>query len=236
MNNLTTHTYTKSQSHYISPFMSNSLSGCVLSARLGENFPIWFTIPRKGRTSPTFVGTLTFWMAMTFLGSGLIPVPSMQCPKNFTDFCANQHFSEFSVTPASCSHWSTFSSLSSCSSCVLQWTRTSSIIHMTPARLLKVSDIRRWKCSGADEIPKGIRWKQNRPKDRGICQNPELASSFVNTFAPASCASVWSTTGSGWHSLFTLSFSLVSPHRSSPCHLGWERPPCLHTTRLVARP
>ena len=113
------HTHIQSLS-LTTPFMSNSLSGCVLSARLGENFPIWFTIPRKRRTSPTFVGTLTFWMAMTFLGSGLIPVPSMQCPKNFTDFCANQHFSEFSVTPASCSRWSTFSSLSSCSSCVLQ--------------------------------------------------------------------------------------------------------------------
>ena len=31
--------------------------------------------------------------------------------------------------------------------------------------------------------------------NKGICQNPELASSLENTLAPASWASVWSTAG-----------------------------------------
>ena len=44
---------------------------------------------------------------------------------------------------------------------------------------------------------------------RGICQNPELASSFVNTRAPANCASVGSTAGSGCLSRLTLRLSLV---------------------------
>ena len=43
--------------------------------------------------------------------------------------------------------------------------------------------------------------------ERGICQNPLLASSFVNTFAPDSCASVSSTLGRGWTSRRTLLFS-----------------------------
>ena len=60
---------------------------------------------------------------------------------------------------------------------------------------------------GAGVIPNDKRQKQYLPKGvmmiasswddgaRRICQNPELASSFVNTFAPASPPSVRSTDG-----------------------------------------
>ena len=45
--------------------------------------------------------------------------------------------------------------------------------------------------------------------DRAISQKPELASSFVNIWAHASWASVWSTTGSGCLSLCLFSFKRV---------------------------
>ena len=66
-----------------------------------------------------------------------------------------------------------------------------------------------WKCLGADLIPKGRWLKQNMPNgvikvvsfadpgERPICQNPEFASSLLNTVAPANCARVWSTLGKG---------------------------------------
>ena len=56
----------------------------------------------------------------------------------------------------------------------------------------------------------------------GICQNPELASNFANSHAPANCANVWSTAGSGCLSLFTLSLSFdkSTQMRTLPLALG----------------
>ena len=55
-------------------------------------------------------------------------------------------------------------------------------------------------CRGS-YLPNGVINVGSRAEDddRGICQNPELhvASSFVNTRAPANCASIGSITGSG---------------------------------------
>ena len=77
---------------------------------------------------------------------------------------------------------------------------TSSIVQTVPISPAKASDIHFWKCSGADDIPKGNRLNQYRQNgvikvvrredagSRGICQNPKLASSFVNSFVPANCA------------------------------------------------
>ena len=45
--------------------------------------------------------------------------------------------------------------------------------------------------------------------DNGICQNPLLASSIENKFAPVNWANTCSITGSGCRSLQSLSFSLV---------------------------
>lgn len=64
-----------------------------------------------------------------------------------------------------------------------------------------------WKCSGADKIPNGNRLKVYRPNGvmkvvrsklsfvRGIYQNPDMTSSYVNTLAPANVASGWPTAG-----------------------------------------
>ena len=59
-----------------------------------------------------------------------------------------------SVTPASCSRDSALCSLSSCSFCVAPQMSMSPIWHTTPSRLSRIRDIRFWKCSGADDIPK----------------------------------------------------------------------------------
>lgn len=50
-----------------------------------------------------------------------------------------------------------------------------------------------------DGVMKVVRRRDS--SERGICQNPLLASSFVKTLAPASWVSVLSTLGSGWTSL-----------------------------------
>ena len=78
-------------------------------------------------------------------------------------------------------------------------------------------------------MPKGSLLKQYLPVgvmkvvrrreegERGICQKPLLASNFEKTLAPASCASVSSTLGSGWTSLSTLRLSGFS---TIPAHHG----------------
>ena len=62
----------------------------------------------------------------------------------------------------------------------------SSIGHVIPVRPSRAVDIRCWNNSGADEIQKGNRLKQNLPKgainvvNRADCS--ELASNLLNTF------------------------------------------------------
>ena len=91
-------------------------------------------------------------------------------------------------------------------------------------------------------MPKGTLLKQNRPMGvikvvsrrdsfvRGICQNPELASSLVNTLAPDSWANVSSTLGRGWTSRRTLS---SGQRRSSRSPTFSARRPFLRTMGLV---
>ena len=57
---------------------------------------------------------------------------------------------------------------------------------------------------------------------KGICQKPELASSFEKTVAPATRAKVWSTAGRTCLSRWTLWFSLVrsTQMRTFPPNLG----------------
>ena len=108
------------------------------------------------------------------------------------------------------------------------------IILRTPGRPSSILFILFRKYSGTDGIPEGSLRKQYLPNavmnvvssselgERGICQNPELASSFVKTSGPASLPShhlpsvdqtlgpsVWSTEGRWCFSLCTLSFSQV---------------------------
>ena len=127
-------------------------------------------------------------------------------------------------------HLSTALNLASCSSDDSPKIMLSSIMRSTPGRSSRTLCFLFWKCSGADVIPNGKRRKQYLPKGvmkvvsswdvgaRGICQNPDLASSFVNTFAPASRPSVWSADGNSCFSLMTLSLSFVrSTHIRTLC-------------------
>ena len=120
---------------------------------------------------------------------------------------ANSHFSKSNVTLLSSRRRKTALTLASCSSDDSPKIMMSSIMHSTHGRSSRILCILFWNCSRADVIPNGKRRKHYLPKGvmkvvsywdvgaRGICQNPELASSFVNTFAPASRPSVWSTDG-----------------------------------------
>ena len=67
----------------------------------------------------------------------------------------------------------------SCFSWFFPYTRMSSMRHTTPSRPCRISDIRRWKTSGADVNPNGRRWKQNLPK--GVMKVVRRAESFVNS-------------------------------------------------------
>ena len=58
-------------------FFSNSRNGCVIWARLGENLPNWFTIPRKRLNSGIVRGGSMFCIAAVFSGSARMPVSSM---------------------------------------------------------------------------------------------------------------------------------------------------------------
>ena len=75
--------------------ISSSRRGCVRFARFGENFPIWFTIPMNRRSSGTLAGVCIFRMAAVLSGSAVIPFSSTTCPRNFSLFCSNSHFSGF---------------------------------------------------------------------------------------------------------------------------------------------
>lgn len=80
-----------------------------------------------------------------------------------TDFCENRHFSLFRVSPDSRILLSTARSLSSCSCCVLLYTKTSSIKHTYPSNPPSNADIFFWKCSGADVIPNGSQVCRTNP-------------------------------------------------------------------------
>jgi len=92
-------------------------------------------------------------------------------------------------------------------------------------------------------MPKGKCLKQYRPygeikvvskadsRERGICQNPELASKVENTVAPASCVIVCSTAGKGCLSRQMLSFNLLrsTQMRTFPLGLGTTTSPAHHS-------
>ena len=89
--------------------------GCVSSTRLWENFPNWFVMPMKRRSSEVLVGAFISTIVDIFSGSALIPFSSMMCPKNFSCFFLNSHLSGLRVAPADWIRLSTPVSHSSCS-------------------------------------------------------------------------------------------------------------------------
>ena len=67
---------------------------------------------------------------------------------------------------------------------------------------------------------------------KGICQNPEFASSLLKIFAPAKCANVSSTEEGippGKHN----DLRVGSPHICGLPHPSWEQPPFRHTMELA---
>ena len=89
----------------------------------------------------------------------------------------------------------------------------------------------------------GKRRKQNQPygemnvvnqadsTDKGICQNPKLASRIENTIAPESWASICSMAGNGCLSQYTFSFNLVRSTRirTLPFCFGTTTNPAHHS-------
>ena len=151
-------------------------------------------------------------MPHTFSGFGLAPSFPIMWPRNFTQYVANEHFSLFRVMPSLCNLSSVDIRWMPCSSLFFPWIRISSMREVTPSRPSWAMDMRHWKSSGAEEIPKGRRLKQNIPYgvinvvkwanslDKGTCQKPEFVSSLVKNCGSASCIKVWSTDGSMCHS------------------------------------
>ena len=99
---------------------------------------------------------------------------------------------------------------------------------------IRISDIMRWKISGAQLMPNGRRLKQNRPKGvmkvvsslesglSGTCQNQLLQSSLVKILLCPNFARLSSTEDIGNTSLCTALFNCVrSTHiRAAPLGFG----------------
>ena len=160
------------------------------------------------------------------------------CPKSFTFFLENSHLqlSFISVTPTYCSQLSTFRTLALCFSLLCMCMRISSMWTITPwpSRPTRIFEILLRNTSGADDMPKGSRLKQNRPSgvlkvvrslgssSSGICQNPLLASSLEEMVLPWSFARLSSTVFIRWTSLATSRLSAIkSTHtRTRPFSLS----------------
>ncbi len=108
-------------------------------------------VPRLSAHRAESLGTrlATSWIPFSLSGSGRIP-----------DLSTNSHLSLFSVSPADSKRWRMLRKRLSCSFWVLPWTTTSSMIQTTPSNPFRISDILRWKCSGAEVIPNGKRRNQ----------------------------------------------------------------------------
>ena len=81
-----------------------------------------------------------------------------------------------------------------------------------------------WKQQLKQYLPNGVRnnVSSEESAESGICQKPELASSFVNTWALVVCARVCSTAGRRCHSRHTLLLSFIksAQMRTLPSGVG----------------
>ena len=202
----------------VSTTISSDVRIGVISAMCGVNFPNWLIIPRNRRIPLTSVGSGMSIIDWTLSWSGLNPDSLMVWPKNLTSWSENWHFFKFNVTFSFWSLLSTSRMRSSCWLCVAPNMSMSSIWHNTPSIPSRMADILLWKCSGADEMPKGNRLKQNLPKGvmkvvskadssaNGTFQKPEFAFSLENIPASDNCPRVYSTEGISCRSWRTLCF------------------------------
>ena len=104
------------------------------AAMFGENLPSWFTIPRNLRSSETDFGVSICFMAAVLLGSAVMPLSSLTCPRNIRLVLQNSHFLLLSVKPAEERRFSTAWSRLLCSCLVVPKMRMSSIMQSTPGK------------------------------------------------------------------------------------------------------
>ena len=187
------------------------------SANWAENLPSWLAIAKKCRSSVVVVGDSISSTAWVLLGSGEMSLLSMTWPRKTSLSWLNSHLSGFRVSLASCICLRMPVRRASCLCWSWPWMSMSSMWQMVPSSPLRMCCILRWKCSAALLIPNGSLLKTNRPNglmkavsiressESVICQNPQLASSLLNTCAPANLARFSSTLGNEWTSLRTLS-------------------------------
>ena len=126
------------------------------------------------------------------------PLSSMIWPRKRIEFWESLHFSTFKVRLDYYKHLKNFLQIAIMFRLSFPWIRMLSMRQTTPVTPLRIVDICRWKCSGAEEMPK---LKQYRPygeiKVVSRANSRErakswLASKVENTVAPASCARVCS--------------------------------------------
>ena len=182
----------------------SSSPGWVNSAICSKNFPNWLTIWGISSDRRQSVGASIRQIALFLSGFARILWWSMTWPRNFAVDLWNSHFEGCEW------HWR------------LEYAREPLSIferHTTLSSPFKILLILFWNRPGALKIPNGSLLSAYLPKgvikvvstfdtsDRGICQNPLLASNLLKNAAPVSCASVSSTLGMGCISRRTLLFS-----------------------------
>ena len=79
--------------------LKSSCNGLDNSAMFGENLPSWFTIPRNLRSSETDFSVSICYMTAVLLGSVVMLLWSMTCPRNIWLVLQNLHFLLLSVMP-----------------------------------------------------------------------------------------------------------------------------------------
>ena len=152
-------------------------------------------------------------MASTLAACGLIPSVETTCPKNFTDFWNHLALDSFNCILCSANRSMSCRRCSSCSSTVLLNTSKSSIKIFTNLRSRQMSAIVCINTLGAFVNPMGNAFHSKLPcgvtiavfgmssSAKGSCQNPQMASNALKTFAPCNSSNIWSTLGNGYRFL-----------------------------------
>ena len=159
-------------------------SGVESSASDWAYLSSWLAMPKSRLTSVMFLRLGMFMMAWVRSRSCLMPSAMIWFPQKTTEGRINSHLSFIRVAPASLSHWRAIAKLASCCTWPLPWSLTKmlSTQQTMPGTPCIIFCILPSKCSVAELMPNGRRWKQNLLNGvmnvvrscifsvRGICQ------------------------------------------------------------------
>ena len=193
-------------------------------------------MPKKDRTSFTFLGVGRLAMASVFPGLHFIPSADTTYPRSSTDGALKVHLEAFSFSPFLSRASNTWLRCSSCSSTDCENITISSRYTITnfPSISPSTACMVRWNSAGALARPNGIRTNSYSPvwvmnavflissSCTGICQYPLFKSRVLKTLAPERLSNISWMRGKGWASLrvIALTFLKSTQKRIDPSFFG----------------